>query len=55
MHTDLPTPVLALIIAGAVVAHILLIISARWINPVVLLVAIFFALAPWAAAIIPGG
>lgn len=55
MHTDLPTSVLALIIAGAIAAHVLLAVAMRWFNPVILLVGVFFALAPWAAAIIPGG
>jgi len=54
MVERLDTTAIALLIAGAVAGHLLLMVSARWVNPVVTLMAAFLLLAPVSAMLIPG-
>lgn len=54
MTTDLPMSILALIVAGGIALHVLLAVAARYANPVILMTGMFFALAPWAAVVLPG-
>lgn len=42
------------VICCAIVAHMALAASTRYLNPMITLVGAFFALAPWAVAVLPG-
>jgi len=46
--------ILALIVGGAVLAHLALAVASRFISAQLILVGAFIAIAPWSAAVIPG-
>lgn len=54
MNLQFDPTILAVVIGIAVIAHVALAMSARILNPMITLVGVFFALAPWAVAVIPG-
>ncbi len=54
MNLQFDPTILGLVIAGGVLAHLMLAASARFLNPLITLIGIFFFVAPWAAAVIPG-
>jgi O-antigen ligase len=54
VNLQLDPTILALIIGGAVLAHIALAVAARFVNIQFILVGAFIAVAPWSASLVPG-
>jgi len=54
VNLQIDMTILALIVGGAVLAHLALAVAARFINAQFILVGAFVAIAPWSAAIVPG-
>jgi len=54
VNLQIDMTILALVVGGAVLAHLALAVAARFVNAQFILVGAFVAIAPWSAALVPG-